>query len=169
MSRGVVLRPDASGCAAVAQMWAQLKAAGVPSGPDSAHGLHVPHVSLTVAEHLDVDEVRACVGVTSLVPSPAISFEALGLFPGGVLHLVPRPDDRLLEVQRAAHRACTEAPSTVGWWPYFEPGFWAPHLTLGLEVEPRHLVIAAGVVLPSLPLELTGWAPWVEDGTTGDA
>ena len=163
------MRPDAAGCVAIQGLWASLANAGVPSIAIHRKGANAPHLSLAVAAHLDVEEIRERLSAAAVLPSPTIQFEAAGVFPEGVLFVGAVPDERLLEVQAVAFDACAAAPSTRGTWPHYSPGTWTPHITLGYSLKPTEVGRAMEVLLPSLPLALTGWTAWVEDGETGDA
>jgi hypothetical protein len=167
--RGVVLRPDAAGCAAVRGLWEDLRTAGLPSVADHRKGAHEPHLSLTVAAHLDPDELRARLPAHAVLPAGPLTFEALGVFPKGVLFVGAVPQERLLAAQTAAHEAGRASPSTRHPWGHYAPGAWTPHITLGYGLTPAQVGMAAEVLLPALPLTLTGWTAWLEDGDTGEA
>ncbi len=66
------------------------------------HRLHRPHVSLSVAEHLDV---HAALKVVTPVPQQPIHLliKGAGVFPGGFLYLACVANDELFFEQRPAH------------------------------------------------------------------
>src|SRR5688500_12548411 len=55
MAYSVELMLDHDGDAGVRRLWSALEDAGIPSLASATHGQHVPHVSLTVCNELDVD------------------------------------------------------------------------------------------------------------------
>ena len=169
MARGVVLRPDDTGCAALRALWTALEDAGVPSVAAHRKGAHEPHLSLTVAAHLEVAEVLAVLSAATVLPSDTITFEAVAAFPQGVLFLSAVPDKRLLDAQRLAYEACAVAPSTRSLWSYYSPGSWLPHVTLGYGLTGAEIGRSMEVLLPALPLVVAGWTAWLEDGDTGES
>lgn len=54
-------------------------------------------------------------------------------------------------------------------WGHYAPGRWTPHLPLGYGLTPAEVGLAMAVLLPRLPLVMTGWSAWLEDGDTGAA
>jgi hypothetical protein len=128
------------------------------------HRLHRPHVSLSVAEHLDV---RAALKVVTPVPQQPIHLliKGAGVFPGGFLYLACVANDELLFEQRRAHEALRRL--VVSPWPHFEAGRWTPHITAGWALTDAQLSLALPAVLERLAIE--GWLDTggVEDGTTG--
>ena len=157
-----MLRPDEAGRQAIRTLWELLRDADLPSVASHRKGEYEPHLSLTVAD--DLDPAVTATDPATVVPSESIAFEVLGSFPSGVLFLAAVPDQRLLEAQRLAYEACKGARL----WQYYEPGRWSPHITLGYGYTPDQLGRAAAIVLPRLPLTLTGWSAWLEDGSTGE-
>lgn len=162
MPKGVVLRPDVEGSRALRTLWELLRDADLPSIASHRKGDYEPHLSLTVADDLDP-------GVTStdpsrVLPGGPIAFEALGSFPSGVLFLCAVPTKRLLKAQLHAFEACAGARV----WRHYEPGHWTPHVTLGYGYTAAQVGRAAELLLPLLPLTLTGWSAWLEDGSTGE-
>ncbi|MCW2599407.1 MAG: hypothetical protein JWM02_1236 [Frankiales bacterium] len=169
MPRGVVLRPNLDGCATLRSLWELLAEAGLPSVAGHRKAVNEPHLSLTVGDQLDVGEVLSGLERAALLPRDTVAFEAVSTFPGGVLFLAAVPDLRLLQVQATAHRVCIEAGSTSRLWDHYAPGTWTPHVTLGYGYTPSQIGRAAELLLPLLPLSLTGWTAWLEDGNTGEA
>jgi hypothetical protein len=165
MSRGVVLWPDADTAAAVRDLWRTLAAAGLPSLATHTHRLHQPHVSLVVAEHLDIEAVHAAVGT---VPAIRVRcrMNVAGFFPGGVLMLPLVPSTELLVEHQRVSTALGEL--AVGRWAHTEPSLWTPHITCAYGIAPDQIAAATAIVLEFLPLHgyLTGGG--IEDGTTGE-
>jgi hypothetical protein len=165
MSRGIVLWPDRRSAIVIRGLWDEMAALGLPSQATYTHGLHQPHVSLSVAEHVPADEGVRAVGT---VPSEAIPLlvEAVAVFPGGSVVLACAANDGLLAEQRRVHHAI--APLATGPWPHFATGTWTPHITMGRDLRPDQLARALPLLLDRLPIE--GWLDHggVEDGTTGE-
>ena len=158
-----MLRPDEQGRTAVRMLWDALRDAGLPSIAGHRKGAYPPHLSLTVADDLPVEIVET-VSSGTVLPSETLAFEALGCFPNGVLHLTAVPDRRLLKAHANAYKACGGAVL----WQHYAPGTWTPHVTLGYGYSPRQVGQAAELLLPLLPLRLTGWTAWLEDAGTGE-
>ena len=165
MSRGIVLWPDATLGASVREIWRELVAAGLPSLESHTHRLHQPHVSLVVAQHLDVEAASAAVGRVPVAPIPC-RVEMGGFFPGGVLLLPLVPNSELLAEQRRVSNALADVP--VGRWPHTVPGSWSPHMTCAYGIEPHQAEAAMAIVLRHLPLSGHLTTGGVEDGTTGE-
>ena len=161
--KGIVLRPDAAGRQAIRTLWGLLKDAGLPSIASHRKGDYEPHLSLTVAD--DLEHAVTAMDPAKVLPSATVAFEVLGSFPSGVLLLAAVPDQRLLTAQLHAYEACAGAEV----WRFYEPGRWNPHITLGYGYTPTQIGRAAELVLPLLPLTLTGWTAWLEDGSTGES
>lgn len=129
------------------------------------HRLHQPHTSLFVADDLPVSAALRAVGS---VPAERIRLEvsAAGVFPGGTLFLGCDPNAVLLAEHHRIHDAVR--PIAVAAWPYFTPGRWTPHITVGMGLCGQQLAAALPLVLNRLPIE--GWFDngGVEDGTTGE-
>jgi hypothetical protein len=155
-----VLRPDQRGCEQVRALRQRLLDHGLPSLAGHRKGAYPPHLSLTVADHLEQVNVRS-----SDLALDAVRFAELAVFPSGVLHLVATPTARLTEVQAASHAGCTVDRV----WPYYVPGSWTPHLTLGYGYSPEQAGRAGDLLHAELPLVLTGWSAWLEDSGTGEA
>lgn len=95
------------------------------------------HVSLAVYETLDpkpfaellegfAQDRRAC----------AIKLSSLGLFPGpsSVVFVAPVVSAELLALHKDFHQLT--ASSNKECWPYYLPGNWVPHVTLGEGLNP---------------------------------
>jgi hypothetical protein len=165
MSRGIVLWPDPETSAAVRALWQELTAAGLPSLETHTHRLHQPHVSLVVAEDLDVQAASAAVGVVPAKPIPCRASVA-GFFPGGVMLLPLVASAALLDEQIRVSTAL-EGLAT-GRWPHTQPGVWMPHMTCAYGITADQVDSAVTIALKYLPL--TGYLTigGVEDGTTGE-
>jgi 2'-5' RNA ligase len=162
----VVLWPDPVTSATLQQIWDKLAARGLPSLATRTHRRHQPHCSLTVAEHLPVDETLTAVGVVPTQPLP-LRIESVGVFPTmGTLFFAPVVTDELLAEQRRVHLAV--APHADRPWPYFERGAWTPHLTLAWSLTADELAAAVPLALGQLPITGTFERGGLEDGTTGE-
>ena len=165
MSRGVVLWPDAEAGRAVRDLWDVLTERGLPSLATHTHRLHQPHVSLTVGEHLPAREALSALGCVPAAPIP-LQVEAVAVFPGGHLILPVVVNQGLLDEQRRVHDAVDAV--MVDPWPYYRPGAWMPHITLGMSYSPDQLALALPLVLASLPVEGHLDHGGVEDGSSGE-
>ena len=165
MSRGVVVWPDDDVVHAVADVWAALETAGIPTLASHTHRRHRPHVSLVVADDLVPDSVQEVLGSVPGRPLPLL-LNSPGVFPGGILFLTCVPNTALLEEQRRVHDLV--APIATGMRDHCAPGAWSPHLTIAYDVDDAQLARALPVVLDHLPIE--GWLTrgGVEDGESGE-
>lgn len=166
VSRGAVLWLDEAVRLAVRAVWDQLAERGLPSQASHTHRLHQPHVSLTVAEHLPVDEALGLVGTVPMRPI-RLRVESAGVFPGGVLFMACVVHQELLEEQRRVHDAVESV--LVEPWPYFQPGRWTPHITCAMGCRPEQMSEALSVILDHLPIEGSLDHGGIEDGTTGES
>jgi hypothetical protein len=104
------LWPDPVTSATLQQIWDKLAARGLPSLATRTHRRHQPHCSLTVAEHLPVDETLTAVGVVPTQPLP-LRIESVGVFPTmGTLFFAPVVTDELLASSRSP------GPSNAAAW-----------------------------------------------------
>jgi hypothetical protein len=165
VSRGVVLWPDRRTSQTIRDIWNLLVDHDVPSMATYSHRRHRPHVSLSVAEQLPVEEVLKVLGRVPHVPLRLL-IEGAGVFPGGFLYLACVPNDELLREQSRAHKAVR--PLAISPWPHFEAGTWTPHITTGWALNNEQMARAVPIVLDRLPIE--GWfdTGGVEDGSTGE-
>jgi hypothetical protein len=165
VSRGVVLWLDDAASDSVRALWKDLEACRLPSLLSHTHGLHVPHLSLTVAEHLPVAETLAAVGSVPTRRIPLL-VESVGIFPEGALFLAVVVNDSLISEQHRVHRAVRHLAENP--WAHFDPGTWTPHITCASSLDADQLRAAMPIVLARLPLR--GWFDrgGVEDGTTGE-
>jgi hypothetical protein len=165
MSRGIVLWPDPETSAAVRALWHELATTGLPSLETHTHKLHQPHVSLVVAEELDVQDASAAVGVVPATPIPCLAGVA-GFFRGGVMLLPLVPNTELLDEQKRVSNALHEL--ATGRWPHTQPGIWMPHITCAYGITPDQVDAAVTIALKYLPLNGFLTTGGVEDGTTGE-
>lgn len=155
-----MLRPDDRGRDEIRRLRELLHDHGLPSIAGHRKGAYPPHLSLTVADQLEQIDLRG-----SDLAVDEVRFERLAVFPSGVLHLVATGTERLTAVQAASHGGCTADRV----WPYYLPGSWTPHVSLGYGYGPEQATRAVGLLRDHLPLLLTGWTAWLEDSNTGEA
>ena len=124
--------------AAVFELRRVLTAAGVT--PTLDHLGDRPHVSASVLPLLDAEAFRSRLEHLSRSLAPfSIALSALGAFPTaeGVLFLAPAPSASLLRAQRLVHEELLGLGASPS--PYYAPGAWVPHCTIGLDL-PTHEV-----------------------------
>lgn len=165
MSRGVVLWPDEETGHTIRELWDAVASADLPSMAAHSHRRHQPHSSLIVADHLPAS---AALSAMESVPTQRIPLlvSAAGVFPGGTLFLACDPNPPLLIEQHRVHDAVR--PLAVTPWPYFTPGHWTPHITVGVGLTAQQLAAALPLVLSRLPIDDWFDNGGVEDGTTGE-
>jgi hypothetical protein len=135
---------------AVRLIWDGLREAGIPSQAPASR----PHVTLTVAEHIDpqVDALLASLG--DRFPLPCVIGAPL-LFGRGQLILTRLivPTAELIAAHTEVHRLC--APHTSpGPMANSVPGHWTGHVTLARRVTPARLGKALRIA--GKPSEITG-------------
>lgn len=139
MVHSVELLFDDDTDAAMRQIWDDLTDAGVRSLAASTSPSNRPHVTLSVAEHMDgaVDDVLR--PLLRMLPF-GCTIGAPMLFGRGPFTLVRLliPSSDLLALQLAVHEACTPHMSP-GALPHSEPGHWTPHVTLARRVKQEKL------------------------------
>ncbi len=166
MTHAVELLFDPTTEAVIRDVWARLEEAGLPSLASRTHRRHRPHVSLSVAERIEVEQLqdaRACLTATHLdmtLYSPAI-------FPRtGVLYLSVVPTLRLLRLHEEVHAALRD--SMVAPWDTYSVGAWVPHCTLAQGLTRAQL--AQGIDLlhdqPIIAAHVS--SAGILDTTTGD-
>jgi len=143
MAHAVEVFFDATTEAAVRAVWAGLEAAGVPSLATRTHRRHRPHISFSVAERIETEQLedaRKRLAATRLdvtLYSPAV-------FPRrGVLYLSVVPTLALLRLHEDVHAALRD--SVVAPWDLYSVGAWVPHCTLAQELTRAQ--IAQGIDL----------------------
>jgi 2'-5' RNA ligase len=123
---------------AVLELRRALTAAGVTPTLDQLGDR--PHVSASVLPHLDEAAFRGRLEHLARGIAPfSIALSALGAFPSaeGVLFLAPAPSASLLRAQRLVHEELLGLGASPS--PYYVPGEWVPHCTIGLNL-PTHEV-----------------------------
>ncbi len=164
MSCGIVLWPDEDASYAIKQLWEELSAHGIPTLATHTHRLHRPHVSLSVAESLPVQDALDLAGTVPPDGSgcsrnlPASSRRGTYSSPA-----VAGQD--LLAEQRRVHQSLIPVASNP--WPHFAADEWTPHITTGWALRPSQIAAALPRVLDRLPIR--GWLDHggVEDGDSG--
>jgi 2'-5' RNA ligase len=142
MVHSVELLFDPESEAGVRRIWDDLTGAGVRSLASSTSPSNRPHVTLSVAEHMD-DAVNDLLRpVLRLLPF-AFTIGAPMLFGRGPFTLVRSvvPSAELLALQAEVHEACLPHMSP-GPLLHAEPGQWTPHVTLARRLREDRLVDA---------------------------
>lgn len=129
MPTGIISFLDAEHYRVVEDLWAELDRT---FGVRAIYETPFPHFSYQVAEHYDVSALE-----TALAPITAkqVPFEVmttgLGIFTGEkiVLYVPVVRNQAINAFHRRIWRVAVEM--AVDPWPYYEPGFWVPHITLG--------------------------------------
>lgn len=146
----LVFDPDTE--AAVRQIWDALRDADIPSQAPASR----PHVTLTVAQHIDGEADAVLTDLVDRFPLPC-RLGATLIFgrSGGVLARLLVPTAEVLEIQTEVFRRClpfmASAPMS-----HAEPGNWTPHVTLARRVAPGRLTTA--VRIAGRPAEIVGRA-----------
>jgi 2'-5' RNA ligase len=142
MVHSVELLFDSETDAAVRRLWDDLTDAGVRSLAASTSPSNRPHVTLSVAEHMDETVNEALRPLLRLVPFPC-TIGAPMLFGRGPFTLVRLviPSAELLGLQAEVHEVCLPHMSP-GPLPHSEPGHWTPHVTLARRVAEDKLADA---------------------------
>lgn len=146
MVHSVELLFDADTDAAVRQVWRDLADAGIRSLAGHRSPSNRPHVTLTVAAHLD-DSVDAALGsLLDRLPLPCVLGAPMLFGAGRALALVRLvvPSVGLLDLQAQAHRlSVPHMPN--GPLPHTDPGNWTPHVTLARRLPADRLGTALGL------------------------
>ena len=142
MVHSVELLFDDETDAAMRRVWDDLADAGVRSLASSTSPSNRPHVTLTVAEHMDEavnDDLRS---LLAMLPLPC-TIGAPMLFGRGPFTLVRLliPSAGLLALQTGVHEECLPYMSP-GPLPHADPGHWTPHVTLARRLAPDKLADA---------------------------
>jgi 2'-5' RNA ligase len=134
MVHSVELLFDSETDAAVRRLWDDVADAGVRSLAASTSPSNRPHVTLSVAEHMEDAVNEALRPLLRLVPFPC-TIGAPMLFGRGPFTLVRLviPSAELLGLQAEVHEVCLPHMSP-GPLPHSEPGHWTPHVTLARRV-----------------------------------
>jgi 2'-5' RNA ligase len=120
---------------AVRRVWDDLTDAGVRSLASSTSPSNRPHVTLSVAEHMDDAVDDALRPLLRLLPF-SCTIGAPMLFGRGPFTLVRLviPSAELLALQAEVHQVCLPHMSP-GSLPHADPGHWTPHVTLARRVD----------------------------------
>lgn len=137
---------DPVGDAAVRELWSRLEDAGLSSLAARSHGRHRPHITLAVAEHLEMDD-RAH-NLLERISGTELAMPVLGAFPGEktVLFLGVITNSALLDTHAALHAAITAG--SAGLWDHYRPGNWVPHCTLAMDLSAPELMRAIECLHP---------------------
>jgi 2'-5' RNA ligase len=140
--------------ARILSLWDTFAGFGAPS---MRNGDQRPHVSLAVADAVDLPATRLLLdGFAQSLNHFPISLAALGLFPSAerVAFLAPKITPDLL----ALHERLFVKFYIVarGMWPHYTPASWIPHCTLTVGLSSEQLVSAFDAVQSfGLPLDCT--------------
>jgi hypothetical protein len=144
----LVFDPDTE--AAIRRIWDGLREAGIPSQAPASR----PHVTLTVANGIDLDVDALLVSLADRFPLPCAVGAPL-LFGRGqvILTRLIVPTAQLLAVQSDVHRLCLPhlQPGPMA---NSVPGHWTGHVTLARRVAPARLGRAARIA--GTPSEIAG-------------
>jgi 2'-5' RNA ligase superfamily len=140
--------------AAVRRVWDDLMAAGVRSQAGHRSPSNRPHVTVTVAEHMDEAVNAALRPVLNRLPMPC-TIGAPMLFGGRVFTLVRLlvPSADLLALHAHVDEVC-QPHMPGGTLPHADPGQWTPHVTLARRLPPDQL--ATALTLKSVGRDLRG-------------
>ncbi len=151
LHHAVELLLDTAAEAAVRRVWERLCDEGLSSTMLDLGAR--PHVTLAVYNGLDPaafhEPARAFFASQTPVP---VSFASVGSFPGtmNVAFLAPVVTRGLLDMHEQFHHGFRAHDGAA--WPYYRPGAWVPHATIGIHLEeiavPYALDIARGTGLP---------------------
>jgi hypothetical protein len=166
VAQGIVLLLDGAADAAVRACWRRLHEAGVPSLTTYTHGRHVPHISLVVAERVEVGAWLATLR-EGWFAGPPVSVELgpVGTFrEGGWVFLgadgLDRPAHRRLVASLGDH--------VTDPWEHYLPDQWVPHCTLAGGLDARQVDAALEVLAGSgVPITATIVSAAVVDATSG--
>ena len=145
MVHSVELLFDDGTDAAMRHIWDGLTEAGVRSLASSPSPSNRPHVTLSVADHMDAAVDDALQSVVRRLPFPC-TIGAPMLFGTGPFTLVRLliPSAELLELHAAVHEVCLPHMSP-GPLPHANPGHWTPHVTMARRVKADKLADALSV------------------------
>lgn len=138
MAHALELLFDPATEAAIKDLWASLETAGVPSLASRTHRRHRPHVSLSVAERIETQQLegaRERLATTHL----DITLYSPAVFPRpGVLYLSVVPTLALLLLHQEVHAALRDG--MIGPRDGYSVGAWVPHCTLAQDLTRAQLV-----------------------------
>jgi hypothetical protein len=142
MVHSVELLFDGDTDAAIRRIWDDLTDSGVRSLANSTSPSNRPHVTLSVADHMDDACNDALSPLLAKLPLPCM-IGAPMLFGSGPFTLVRLmiPSAELLALQADVHALCLPHMSS-GPLPHTAAGHWTPHVTLARRVAPEKLAEA---------------------------
>lgn len=117
---------------------------------DPVAALGVPaHVTILFpfSSELDPEREDQIRSLAASIEPFEMTFRAIGRFPGGVLHLVPEPIDRVRAVIRQAMDAFPDHPPYGG--EITDP---TPHLTIGMALDDDTADRISAEIAPRLPI-----------------
>jgi 2'-5' RNA ligase len=166
VAQGIVLLLDGDADAAVRACWSSLDDAGIPSLADHTHRRHEPHISLVVAERIEVGAWTAVLREAWFSAPPAsVRLGPVGTFPeGGWVFLGVEGLDR------SAHRRLVASlgDDVTGHWEHYLPDQWLPHCTLAGGLDACEMGAAIEVLAGSgLPITATVDSVAVVDSESG--
>ena len=143
MIYGAALTFDAGTEREVRRLWQSTVDAGMPSVLPQLD--YEPHMTLALAETLDVPALRADVLPWLAEQRPlAVQFSALGVFLGdgdakaaAVITLEPVVNRALLDLHERLYALILRNSTNIP--PYYAPGAWSPHVTVGFRVPPDQI------------------------------
>ena len=106
-----------------------------------------PHVTLGVFGDLDVDaSINLLDPFFDSMEVPVLAFPVLGCFPATkVLHCPPTVTNPLLSLHTQFHETLADVVSEPV--VYYQPGYWVPHCTIGIDLTVDTLAKAFEEVL----------------------
>lgn len=97
-----------------------------------------PHITFAVYDALDPEPFADMLDAFSAdMPISTVTLSSIGIFPGpqSVLFAAPVVSEGLLVLHRGFHAAAASVgPACL---PYYLPGNWVPHVTLGERLSPE--------------------------------
>ncbi|MCP3854202.1 MAG: 2'-5' RNA ligase family protein [Actinomycetia bacterium] len=165
MSLGVVLWPDLDTEGLVREIWTDLADHRLLSAVSGAPHGHRPHVSLVVADEMDIDAALTDVGHVPTDPIDVL-IESFAVVKAGHLLLNITPTAQLLREQARVHSLVVAHAASPS--PHYAPDRWLPHMTLARSLTPTQLSEATPMVTARLPIGCVLTTGGIEDGTTGD-
>lgn len=132
MPYAVELLLDSASESVVRRAWRELAASEV--GAPNSHETDIPHVSLAVADDLDVEDFVPALGAIAESLAPlSLTLSYAGVFMATrVLFLGVAFSEDLYALHAAVHRSLRAHAS--GTSDYYKPGSWVPHVTLAREI-----------------------------------
>jgi 2'-5' RNA ligase len=150
MGHAVELLFEPAAEAEIKDVWARLEAAGVPSLASRTHRRHRPHISLTVAERIDTDQLQGASDSLSATHLD-VTLYAPAVFPRpGVLYLSVIPTLPLLRVHEEVQAALTD--SMLAPRDGYSVGGWMPHCTLAQDLTRAELLRGIDLLYDQPPI-----------------